>query len=340
MNLFTLNAFKPKTIEVYNKYFNLSNNQCISIGIYKNGELYQLDNKTNEDECFYDIGSIAKTFTSHLVLKLVSLYQLDINETIDRYLPLKEGNYPTIYNLLTHTCGYTYVTPISITLKSLLTKNYYKKNIYYGVSKSDVIKALESRRKKKTKNHKYSYSDFTYAVLACLVEQLTKRPFNEVILDFIHNDLNLKNICLGKDNRYPLSVNKRKTYPFWQWNNDNPYIASGGLTSNLSMMMNYLKLEIESNEKYILNSHEICLESFTKKNNIGTSLGWHTYKNTNQYWYVGGVGTFRSSLIFNRKRRIGVCVMGNSKGIYGANIYHLAKIIYKDLRTNKIKLKG
>lgn len=43
-------------------------------------------------------------------------------------------------------------------------------------------------------------------------------------------------------------------------------------------------------------------------------IGWHTYKRSNQLWHVGGVGTFRSSIIFNKKCRLGVVVLGSSKG--------------------------
>lgn len=77
----------------------------------------------------------------------------------------------------------------------------------------------------------------------------------------------------------------------------------------------------------------------SKKSNIMMCFGWHTYKKSNQLWHVGGVGTFRSSIIFNRVKKYGVVVLGNAKGIVGANVHYLAKMLYSEIKIKKIKLK-
>jgi len=69
-------------------------------------------------------------------------------------------------------------------------------------------------------------------------------------------------------------------------------------------------------------------------------IGWHTYKRSNQLWHVGGVGTFRSSLIFNKKRKLGVAVLGNAKGKASANSHYIAKMLYSELKKKRIRLNG
>lgn len=67
-------------------------------------------------------------------------------------------------------------------------------------------------------------------------------------------------------------------------------------------------------------------------------IGWHTYKKSNQLWHVGGVGTFRSSIIVNKKKKCGDVILRNALGKKGANLHYLAKMIYSELKINKIDL--
>ena len=164
--------------------------------------------------------------------------------------------------------------------------------------------------------------------------------FFELLEEFIIDKLNLKNttVLCEENNLFPLAVYKNKTFNYWRWNKENPYLASGGIVSNLNDMLKYISLEIESKEPYIFDSHKVCLNSFSKKSNIGMCVGWHTYKKSNQLWHVGGVGTFRSSIIFNKVKKTGVVVLGNAKGIKKANVHYLCKMIYSELKIKKIKL--
>ena len=68
-------------------------------------------------------------------------------------------------------------------------------------------------------------------------------------------------------------------------------------------------------------------------------IGWHTYKKSNQLWHVGGVGTFRTSLILNKRLRLGVAVLGNAKGKASANVQYIAKMLHSELKKNRISLK-
>ena len=111
-----------------------------------------------------------------------------------------------------------------------------------------------------------------------------------------------------------------------------------GLISNVSDTLKYIALQIESKDPYISSAHEVCKESEQKNSNHLMCIGWHTYKRSNQLWHVGGVGTFRTSLILNKHRRLGVAVLGNAKGISSANAHYIAKMLYSELKCNRIRL--
>lgn len=329
-------SFRNKVLKSCDTYLEISDKYNLAIGIYQNGKMYVFGNGIEQDY-LYDVGSISKTMTAHLILSLVEKGKIDLYSTVDKYIELKRGNYPTVYELLTHTAGYGNLTPCEIVVPSLLKSGYAKKNIYSGCSETNVIKCLEKRNKHKYKNG-YGYSDFSYAILAIIASRVTDMNFDILFEKFIKEDLGLSDSWLtfnGK--RFPLAVNRNKVLTYWKWETNNPYIASGGVTSSIYEMLKYLKLEIESREKFIINAHKVCSESHSKNSNIMSCIGWHTYKKSNQFWHVGGVGTFRSSMIFNKVKKYGVIVLGNAKGVVGANVHYLAKMIYSELKIKKVK---
>ena len=112
-----------------NEYVNKNENILLSLGIIVNGKKYYFNFGNNvSDNIVYDyeIGSISKTFTAHLVMKYVELNKLDLFKSVGDYLNIGE-NYPTIYELLTHTSGYKFLTPFNLTYNlniNLCTINY------------------------------------------------------------------------------------------------------------------------------------------------------------------------------------------------------------------------
>ncbi len=329
-----------KIAEKIKNYLAISNKNRITIGLYKGGNFYIFGNPDEENCYAYDIGSISKTVTAHLILKLCEEGKLDKNYTVDRYLSLKKGKYPTIYQLLTHTACYHHLTPVEITLPKLIRSGYARKNPYEDCTAQMVIKCLE-RRRFFNPRQRYGYSDFAYAILAVVVEKVTKKPFSTLFEEFIQKDLGLKSTCVEKEseNRVPLAAKGKKTLHFWVWKKDNPYIAAGGMVSNIVDVLNYIALQIEGDKPYITSAHAICEESASKKDNHLMCMGWHTYKRSNQLWHVGGVGTFRTSVIVNKKQKLGVAVLGNAKGRASANAHYIAKMLYSELKNKRIQLK-
>ena len=146
----------------------------------------------------------------------------------------------------------------------------------------------------------------------------------------------LQTKIIHNENRFPYAINNKKKIKYWKWYLDNPYLFSGGIVSNIQDMLKYINIQVESEEAYIKNAH-VLSEEIESYNNIRICKGWHTYQKSHQLWHVGGVGTFRSSIIVNKHHKNGVIVLGNTKGIKKANIHYLAKMIYSELKIKKIE---
>lgn len=329
-------AMRQKVTRSIDKYLKISKNQSLTVGFYFNGKRYVFSNSEKPEELTYDIGSISKTVTAHLILSLADEKKLSLDAMVSDYIDLPKGSYPTVYELLTHTAGYGHLTPVEITVPALLRHGYARRNIYENCTSETVIRAL-SRRKKK-REHGYSYSDFPFAILAVVAEKVMGKSFSELIENFVQNDLDMKNthVTVPENTRSPRSAYGQRIIDFWKWEKNNPYVAGGGLVSTVSDMLTYVSTQVESDKGYIKNAHRMCEGSVSEKSNTVSCIGWHTYKKSNQLWHVGGVGTFRSSVIINKQRRIGVVVLGNSKGVSSANVHYLAKMLYSEMKIRKI----
>lgn len=336
IEILSTDALRPKVIHSIHKYLALSENQSLTVGFYRGGRWYAFGDASDPTNSLYDIGSISKTVTAHLVLHLAEQGKLALDRSVSEYIALPKGDYPTLYALLTHTAGYGHLTPAEITVPALLRHGYARRNIYEKCTSATVLRCLGRRKRKK--ECRYSYSDFPYAILAVACESVTGKPFSVLVEDFVQNELGMKNtaIAVPEDLREPKSAYGKRVIDFWKWKNDNPYIAAGGLVSNVTDMLTYISHQIESDKGYIRAAHRICESSVSLKRNLACCIGWHTYKKSNQLWHVGGVGTFRSSIVVNRARRIGVVVLGNSKGVASANVHYLAKMLYSEMKIKKI----
>ena len=89
-------------------------------------------------------------------------------------------------------------------------------------------------------------------------------------------------------------------------------------------MANFIKYEFK-----MINKEEFIFE----KNH---NLTYFTNNKGSLFWHVGGVGYFRSALLINPRRKIGVVVLGNNIGRRGSNPYYIAKLLYTAIRRNKI----
>ena len=340
MNIHPLStdAFRQKVLGCYQNYLAVSPKSTISIGILCGEDGYVLGDLQEEQAKLYNIGSISKTLTAHLILRLAQDGKLDLNRPIDDYLPLKSGVYPTATELLTHTAGFGHITPLEITAPGFLLHRYAFQNPYEKCTEKQILKALERRRRRRKTAHKYGYSDFSFAVLALLAQRVSGVPFATLLQDFLHTELGLSGTGISCKDREPPAAVGKKAVPFWHWRAENPYLGAGGLLSNIFDMLHYLELEIFSPAPFITAAHTVCESAFSPKSKLGVCVGWHTYRRSDQLWHVGAVGTFHSSLIFNRKRKIAVAVLGNVKGKRAANVHYLAKMLYYELKTNKINL--
>jgi CubicO group peptidase (beta-lactamase class C family) len=146
--------------------------------VYKNDVgLKRLSKRTPESvidsETLFELASISKQFTAAAILKLNEEKSLHLNDNVTIFLP----NFPygniTIHHLLTHTSGLPEYMDFP-------EKDFSQKE---PLSNAQLASYLERKKPKILfqPGTKYKYINTNYALLALIIEKITKAPFEEYV---------------------------------------------------------------------------------------------------------------------------------------------------------------
>jgi CubicO group peptidase (beta-lactamase class C family) len=165
----------------------------VAIGVYHKGKFstanFGITNVDNPqrvtDDTLFQIGSITKTMTGTIMMRLVEQGKLDLDAPVRQYLPsFKVKNEEVSANvkvrhLLTHMSGWV---------------GDYFSDTGNGDNALDLIVAEMSELEQLAPmNTVYSYNNSAFYVAALIIEQVTDDTLTNVMESMIFNDLGLKN---------------------------------------------------------------------------------------------------------------------------------------------------
>ncbi len=300
------------------------NGFAVSI-VDEKGILYQhgfgfadiVNNKKYTTQTIQNIGSVSKTFVGIALLKAQELGKLNLDESIDKYLPFKvfNPNFPqdkiTIRQLATHTSSITdnefyssknyYLKPnqnldgLKLTFEDEQSFNPADSIISLQSYLENVISEKGKWNKDSFTAHKpgtiYEYSNVGTALAAFIVEQAMGEPFNQFTRKYILEPLKMKDsgwkteevdvtkyAILYENPTTPLPYYGLITYP------------DGGFITNITDLSKYLSELIKGyNGKGTILSKESYKEYFRPQ----LSESYFTERNTkNPYNESYNVGIF------------------------------------------------
>jgi len=184
--------------------------------IYKNSFGYS-NMKTKEPlnvKSVFQIASVSKQFTAAAIMMLHERGHINYDDTVQKYIPDFPYKNVTIRQLLSHRSGvpnYMY-----------FAGKYWKRKRAYLTNK-DLLAIVKKYKPKQEfqPDQRYKYSNTGYAVLASIVEKISKTPFDQFMEEnifsplgmnstFVYNPKNKKTIEY-ETNGY--TKRKRKTSP-------------------------------------------------------------------------------------------------------------------------------
>ena len=309
--------------------YTLNNNEnaIISIAVCdENGITYNVYGAEYNLNYDYEIGSISKTFTAMLISKALEEGRINLDDSISNYLELENRYYPTIKRIITHTSGFK---PYYLSFQKI--KNYFAGgNDFYNISKEQLLKEL-NKMKLEDKDYNFNYSNFGISTLGLVLEKVYDKNYNELLEEYLEQlDMNNTTIATGTGN---LSG-------YWKWNENDGYIPSGAIISNIEDMSKYLETLITSEEEYVINVAE-PLKDINIENEIynmfdvnidSVGMTWIVDNKNNVIWHNGSTTNFNSYIGFNREKKVGVVVLSNISPQKDVNITLIGnKIMHEQL---------
>lgn len=285
-----------------------SEKAVITVGVIKDGKaewtVYGKDGAELPKALHtYEIGSLTKTVTASMVMKLVGEGKMSLDAPISDYLELPaRAHYPTIRELLTHTSGYS-----SYYFEGAMIGNFFGgKNSFCGIGDSAILNTLKNTEIS-DKQHKFDYSNFGYAALGLILEKVTGTEFTMLCNNYLQNELGLANSRISDGNG---DLGK-----LWDWTPGDTYMSAGAVLSDIEDMLKYAQMQLdgfsENHESFAVidKVNENYQKMGINMDEIGAA--WLIDRENGFVWHNGGTGDYNSYLGFCEKTKTAVVVLSN-----------------------------
>ncbi len=150
------------------------------------------------------IGSVSKSYTALMVLILANEGLIDLNATINAYIPLYEGpgkNRATIHQMLTHTSG----IPDHGAIPDLA-----KKRVRWMYDSDQYLELVRETALKFEPGSGFQYSGIAYNLLAIVCEKVAGKSFRELLKERIFLPLKMNDSSLNSN----LDINPKRAYGY------------------------------------------------------------------------------------------------------------------------------
>jgi len=301
----------------------------LSIGIYKNGNLYYYNYGSTQkgkpglptNKTVYEIGSISKTFTGTLLAQAVKDKKVKINDDIRKYI---DGDYPNLeYQgrsiklsyLVSHISGLPFFLPDDPNL--FRNPNYDSlpftiSTTQQNYSKQKFFKDLHKVQLDTVPGYKFHYSNAGAQLLKYILEKVYKMPYDKLLSKYITEPLKMQhsNSLFSKNDRTLLVKGyneKGKPMPY------NPQIldAAGGIFSTTADMLRYLKFHLNESNDVVALSHKLTTGDI---NGHAIGLNWQeqmTSARQKKIWQSGGTFGFSSYCAIYPELHFGIVLLTN-----------------------------
>jgi CubicO group peptidase (beta-lactamase class C family) len=254
----------------------------------------------NDEDGIFQLGSVTKTFTATVILKLEEEGKLSLRDNLSKYFPdYRQAAEVTIENLLTHTSG---IPDYNVDETDTIAWTPVPKALIWSQFKD---KPLEFKP-----GTAYEYSNSGYFMLGQIIEQVTGKPYEQAVREMIFEPLHMTHS--GFDFIHLADPLKVTGYALYREDRQRPAhlidstvsYAAGGMYSNTSDLYTWAKA---------ISSHQILSEDTWEKAFTPYTVGMkHLGRSPSNYGY----GWLIDSI--NGKNYV-----GHEGGIFGFNCYFI-----------------
>lgn len=294
----------------------------LAIGVVKDGKVVLSkafgyadveSKKPATDSTIYQMGSVTKMLTGHILSQLVNEQTIGLDDTLASYFP-NSIDFPagpnneiiTVRHIATHSAGFPRY-PENL--------ERVDPNPILGFSKTKLYRGIEMVTPETVPGSEYHYSNFGYGVLGTAMENATGMTLNELMSKYIFNPIGMNSSSLHLDDKLNenlatpyLEVDPYKTTQPWQMG---ALSAAGNVFSTIDDMNTFMLFLLEKNEV-----NKIQQQSYLTINDSWSyALGCFVIDSekweTTIIYHGGDVDGYASSLTLYPEHDLGFVILTN-----------------------------
>ncbi|MBR9919934.1 MAG: beta-lactamase family protein [Bacteroidetes bacterium] len=280
---------------------------------------------TKNYDRLFEIGSITKTFTTSLLMKTLSLGEMELDDPIQDYIPVQmeqdsfQGRTITLKHLAMHTSGLS-TGPKTVTWAYLRALIFHPQNPNRNFKAKQYYKYLEKFSLDYIPGKAWEYNNFAMALLGDILARHYNQPYEQLVKERIFAPLGMQNSCFKiNENNEEQAVTgyNEKGKKTARWEMD--FItAAGGINASLNDMLRYLRANMEPPKEetaFLHPGHENFDYQYTfNGGDWAMGIGWwHRLKDDPNRTIIhsGATGGFTSFLGFDKASQRGFIVLVN-----------------------------
>jgi CubicO group peptidase (beta-lactamase class C family) len=271
------------------------------------------------------IGSTSKSFTALAIMQLVAAGEIELDATIQTYLPWftmadpEQAKLITVRHLLTHSSGLSELDGD----KDLANPDVSEEAL------ETHIRELADYNLSRPVGESFEYANTGYGILGLIVQTVSGQSFEDYIEAHIFSPLEMSNSYTSKVEAEANGLSAGHTYIFGtpRVNADAPYarrhMAAGFLISSAEDLGHYLIAQLNGGRygdtqllspEYVALMHQPAIETGTE----GTSyaFGWYEVlvEGELSIRHSGNTSNFHSNIALSPARGWGVAIVMNASG--------------------------
>ncbi len=282
----------------------------------------------------FGIGSVTKSFTALAIMMLAEEDKLDVNDSIEKWVPLKIrpfGEEIRIHHLLTHSSGIPALAYAEAFISNVLGLDHYWLPV---ASPEDIISFMADADKwvHAKPGERFFYLNEGYVLLGYIISKVSGVRYETFIKERILKPLRMERSYFAKDEvkrdgdfATPYIIDKegkhiKSRFPFG-------VTADGGLISNVLDLANYIMMYLnrgEFNGNVLVKRESIELMEqiyirypYALFEGEGYGYGWSIVPNFYGHKLVnhsGSVGVHTAYVGYIPGKKVGVAVLANAAG--------------------------
>ena len=284
---------------------------------YNYGQMSLTDSLKPNENSIFEIGSIAKVFTTALLADLELDKEIEISNSIKHYMPVFEqvlansNRDITLEDLINHTSGLP---------RNPTNVNRDDSNRLSDYSKADLIEYLSSYTVDDS-TKKYLYSNLAYVALEYAVEAKMEKSYESLMNERIFG-------TLGMNDSYfvvPNAKRDRLVTPYRSGEHveeldEGEFPAGGGIKTTAKEMLSFISAQLGMHPTTLDPALKLTHEERFSNDDETLGLGWAILKRDESgktiHYHRGGSNGFVSFAGFNLEDQIGVVVLTNGHRWY------------------------